>query len=57
MTIVREIGSDAELKQLLAAPVLVELVGLCGARINDGRPPGTLAPKPSLVVANAVAWS
>jgi hypothetical protein len=57
MTIVREIGSDAELKQLLAAPVLAELVGLCGARINDGRPPGTLAPKPSLVVANAVAWS
>ena len=57
MTIVREIGSDAELKQLLAAPVLAELVGLCGARVNDGRPPGTLAPKPSLVVANAVAWS
>ena len=28
VTIVREIGSDAKLKQLLAAPVLAELVGL-----------------------------
>ena len=52
MTIVREIGYDAELKQLLAVPV-AELAGLRGARIDDGKPPPkALAPKQRLVVAS-----
>ena len=54
MTIVREISFDAELQQLLAVPV-VELAGLRGARIDDGKSAKTLAPKQKLVVAHGAA--